>query len=146
MASQAAQSYANHRRFVPGFHFVTLPLLALNLVWWVVEVIRHFSFGSIVGLLTALALVLLGLYARSFAATLQDRLIRLEMRLRLADLLPPDLKPRIGELTRSQLVGLRFASDAEMADLVRRVLDEKIPSREAIKKLVRDWQADDLRV
>ncbi len=75
----------------------------------------------------------------------QDRVIRLEMRLRLAGLLPADLQARIQELTVDQLVSLRFASDAELPGLTRKVLDDKITDRKSIKKLVKDWQADWMR-
>jgi len=83
---------------------------------------------------------------RIFALTAQDRLIRLEMRLRLKEILPNDLRGRILELTPDQLIGLRFASDAEMPDLVREVLTNGIQEREVIKRKIRDWQGDYLRV
>ena len=76
---------------------------------------------------------------------MQDRVIRLEMRLRLAEVLPVDLRPRIPEFTVAQLVSLRFASDAEFPALARKVLDEKMNDRKAIKQLVKDWQGDYLR-
>jgi hypothetical protein len=79
------------------------------------------------------------------ALTVQDRLIRLEMRLRLRDVLPADLQPRISELTARQLVGLRFASDAELPELVRRVLTGSLGSTADIKKAVTHWQGDYLR-
>jgi len=75
----------------------------------------------------------------------QDRVIRLEERLRCERLLPADLKPRIAEFTVSQLVALRFASDAELPALARKVLDEKISERKPIKQLVKNWRADYLR-
>jgi hypothetical protein len=75
----------------------------------------------------------------------QDRVIRLEMQLRLQQLLPQDLRPRMREFTVNQLVSLRFASDAELPALARKVLDEKLNDRKAIKKLIRDWQPDYLR-
>jgi hypothetical protein len=146
LATKVPQSYANHARFVVGYHFVAFFLLFVNLVWSVVQAFRHFGVASIVGVLLAVALVLVFFYARSFAMTVQDRVIRLEMRLRLGLILPADLKPRIGEFTVGQLVALRFASDAELPALARKVLDERIASRAEIKKLVRDWQADELRV
>ncbi|GAC1702590.1 MAG: hypothetical protein NVS9B4_08300 [Candidatus Acidiferrum sp.] len=76
---------------------------------------------------------------------MQDRVIRLEERLRCQRLLPPGLQPRIGELTEGQLVALRFASDEELPGLTQRVMDEKIVGRAAIKKLVKNWKADHLR-
>ena len=83
--------------------------------------------------------------ARIFALTVQDRVIRLEMRLRLRELLPPDLQPRIGEFTRHQLVAMRFASDRELPAIARKVLDERLEDRKAIKLLVQEWEADHLR-
>jgi len=146
MAQAVPQTYANHRRFVPAFHFVTSFLLLVNLAWSVVVIFRHFSASAVVNALTGVALILLYLYARAFAVGNQDRIIRLEMRLRLERLLPAELKGRIGEFTPRQLVGLRFASDGELPALAKRVLDEKIPSDEEIKKLVKVWEGDYLRV
>ena len=98
-----------------------------------------------VALLLAIALVLLFFYARVFALTVQDRVIRLEMRLRLTQLLPADLQSRVNDFTVAQLVGLRFASDQELPDLARKVLEEKLTDRKVIKQLVRHWQPDLLR-
>jgi hypothetical protein len=75
----------------------------------------------------------------------QDRIIRLEMRLRLAEILPPDLRGRIPEFTVAQLVSMRFACDAELPALARKVLDDKMSDRKAIKQLVKDWQGDYVR-
>jgi len=91
------------------------------------------------------ALIALFVVLRNSALTVQDRLIRLEMRLRLAGLLPADLLPRIPEFSVAQLVSLRFACDEELPALARRVLDEKLEDRKAIKKLVKNWQPDYLR-
>jgi hypothetical protein len=139
------QSFKNHARFVPAFHFFVAPVFMLNIVWSVVRVVRSFSFGTIVSLLVAIALFVLAFTARIFALTVQDRVIRLEMRLRMQQTLPPDLIPRIPEFTVSQLVSLRFASDAELPDLARKVLQENLTERKEIKSLVRNWQPDHLR-
>jgi Family of unknown function (DUF6526) len=139
------QNFKNHAKVVPAFHFFVLPMLMVNLVSLIVVACKHFSYYSVEAALTALALLLGILYARMFALAVQDRVIRLEMRLRLATLLPADLSSRVGEFTVSQLVGMRFASDAELPELARRVLEERIAERKAIKALVRDWQADELR-
>lgn len=144
MAAAVPQSYANHRRYVPAYHFVAFGLLLLNLVYWVYALWRYRTGLQIDGLLLAVALLILFFYTRVFAMTVQDRVIRLEERLRLARLCP-DLGPRVDELTPDQLIGLRFASDAELPALTRRVLDEKIADREAIKKQVQSWRADELR-
>lgn len=140
-----AQSYENHRRFVPAFHFVTLGILVVNLVWQIVRLVRELSVDAAVSLLVAVALLLMLFYSRIFSLTLQDRVIRLEERLRLARLCP-ELEGRNPELGRRQLIALRFASDEELPALVRRVLDERITDPDAIKKAVRNWRADTLRV
>jgi hypothetical protein len=139
------QNFKNHARFVPAFHFFVGPVFLINIGWSVVRVVRSFSFGTIVSLLVAIALFVLALTARIFALTVQDRVIRLEMRLRMQQTLPPDLTPRIPEFTVGQLVALRFASDAELPDLARKVLQENLTERKAIKTLVRNWQPDHLR-
>jgi len=140
------QTLANHSRIVPAFHMVALPILLLNFVYSIYELVHTwFSFGALVSLLVAIALLLIALYGRMFALTVQDRVIRLEMRLRLEKLLPADLKPRIPEFTVDQLIALRFASDAELPDLARRVLEENIKDRKSIKQMIKTWKPDHLR-
>ena len=97
-------------------------------------------------ILRAAALLALALSARLMALGVQDRVIRLEERMRYEKLLPSDLQPRIGEFTIAQLVSLRFASDAELPTLARKVLDGKINDRKTIKKMVQNWRADYQRV
>lgn len=145
MSDRAPQSYANHARWVPPYHFVVFPILAVNLLWSVWLAVRAFSFASAWNVAMAVALLGLFFYARIFALTVQDRVIRLEMQLRLEKLLPADLRPRIPELSVDRLVALRFASDAELPALVREVLEKGIRDRREIKKRIRDWQADHLR-
>lgn len=136
------QSFENHVRLVPGFHFVTFGILAINFLWSVYGAIRGFSAGSLISAALAVALILLFFYARLFALTVQDRVIRLEERLRMERLLPADLVPRIGEFTVAQLVALRFTGDDELPALARKVLDEKITERKAIKRLIKNWRPD----
>jgi hypothetical protein len=145
MENEKPQNFQNHARLVPAFHFFVLPVLLVNLVNSFVALRHGISYRSIFEILLAFALLTLALTARVFALTVQDRVIRLEMRLRLAQLLPMDLQGKINEFTAGQLVGLRFASDAELPDLARRVIDEKLTDRTAIKKLVKNWKADYLR-
>ena len=146
MANEKPQNFQNHVRIVPPFHLFVLPVLLVNLGSAIYQLVKFgLSFGTVLGLLMALALILLALFARLFALTVQDRIIRLEMRMRLAEILPPDLRPRIADFTVPQLVSLRFASDAELPVLARKVLDEKLNNRKAIKQLVKNWQADYLR-
>jgi len=146
MAESKPQTFANHARLVPGYHFVTFGLLAINLIWSIRNIIKVPSWNTAVMLGLAVGLVLLFFYARLFALAAQDRLIRLEERLRMATLLPADLKPRIGDFTTPQLIALRFASDAELPALAKRVLDEGLTDRKAIKRLIKEWRADYCRV
>ena len=143
--AQTPQTYKNHARFFPLYHFFVTPVLLLN----VVNAIRHVylrpSLATGWALIVAAAFVGLALAARLMALTVQDRVIRLEMRLRLEKLLPADLRARIDDLTPKQLVALRFASDAELADLVRDVLAGKLATQKAIKESVRNWNGDYLR-
>jgi hypothetical protein len=142
----AEQNFANHTRLVPMFHYFILPALTLNFGWSIYRLAhwRHWMEG-LVDLLTAAALLVLAFYARIFALTVQDRVIRLEERLRFERLLPEDLKARIPEFTRGQFVALRFASDAELPALARKVLSDNLTDGKAIKQLVQSWRADHLR-
>jgi hypothetical protein len=143
--SEKGQSFRNHAKFVPAFHFFALPIVIANAVWLTYRALMQPSWPTIITGLTAWAIITMFLLARTFALTVQDRVIRLEMRLRLRELLPAELHPRIAEFTRSQLVALRFAGDRELPALARRVLDERLQDRKAIKALITDWQADHLR-
>jgi len=139
------QSYSNHVRLVPSFHFFVMPVLLLNFCWSIVRLWRGFTWDALINMLTALALVLLLFHARLFALRVQDRVIRMEERQRMNRLLPEDLKPRIEEFSPRQLVALRFASDAELPDLARKVLTDKITDLKTIKRMVKNWRADYLR-
>lgn len=140
------QNLANHTRIFPPFHFFVVPVLLVNLGARLYGLrLYGFTFVSIFGVVLAIALILGFLSARMFALTVQDRVIRLEEQLRYARLLPADLQPRIGEFTVAQFVSLRFASDAELPALARKVLDEKMTERKAIKQLVKSWKPDYLR-
>jgi hypothetical protein len=140
-----AQNFENHAKFVPGFHAAVLGIFTINLGWSLYRVAHAFSAESVISLLLAIAFILLAFYSRIFALTVQDRVIRLEMRLRMQQLLPAELRARIPEFGVNQLVALRFASDAELPVLAKKVLDEKLNNRKAIKKMIRDWQPDMLR-
>lgn len=139
------QNYSNHVRFVPPFHFVVLPILLINLIYSIYRVIHIFSWENLLSVLLALAFVGIALFGRLFALTVQDRVIRLEERMRMMQLLPADLRPRINEFEPSQLVALRFASDEELPELARKVLTEKIADRKPIKKMIKNWRGDFLR-
>ena len=142
---QAVQTMKNHTRLVPPFHFFVLPVLLINLV----NTLRHLYLGPSISagwtVVMAAALLMLALLARNMAVTVQDRVIRLEMRHRLKEALPFDLNNRINELTPRQLVALRFASDEELPALVREVLAGTLVTPKAIKERVKNWQGDYLR-
>ena len=120
-------------------------LLTINLAWSLYKLGQDFSGDTIVNLLVAIALVMLALTLRTQILTVQDRVIRNEMRLRLAQVLPADLAGQVARLERKQLVALRFASDAELPALVREVLAGSLTATKDIKMRVKDWQADTLR-
>lgn len=145
MADKKPQSFENHSKIVPSYHVLTFGILLINALWSIWRLIQGRDADSLIGLLLAVALIAMFFHLRLFPLTVQDRLIRLEMRLLLREVLPEDLLPRIGELTRGQLVALRFASDEELPGLVREVLDGKLESRAAIKKKIVSWKADHLR-
>jgi hypothetical protein len=143
--SEPRQVYENHVRWFPPFHFFVIPVFLLNALDAIRRVWLDPTLAAGFGVLVALAMVALAASVRTMVTTVQDRVIRLEMRWRLRECLPADLHARINELTPKQLVGLRFASDAEMADLVREVLAGKLATPAAIKQRVKDWQGDFLR-
>ena len=126
MAKEKVQNFENHARVVPGFHGFVFPVLGVNLIWSLVQLRHGIAFASLLNVLLAAALVGLFFYTRIFVLTVQDRVIRLEMQLRLARLLPADMQPRIAEFTVNQLVSLRFAGDEELPALARQVLQEKL--------------------
>jgi uncharacterized protein DUF6526 len=143
MANETPQNFANHTRQVPQF-VVGMMVLMVNLLGRLYELRYGITFRSVMDVLVGAVLIVLIVFVRRSAVTVQDRLIRLEMRLRLVTALP-DMTSRIPEFTLDQLVALRFAGDAELPALARKVLDEKLNDRKAIKQLVKDWQADYLR-
>ena len=145
MAEQE-QNFANHARFVPPYHYVAFPILLVNLLYRLYWLSGGLTFDAILDVLVGVALIIVAFFARVFALGAQDRVIRLEMRLRMRELLPDDLQGRINDFTPTQMVGLRFASDAELPALARKVLDENIVKATPIKQAVKDWQPDLHRV
>jgi hypothetical protein len=145
MAQEKEQNLKNHAKLVPIFHMFVLPVFLINIISSLVRLRYGLTFGSILNVLMAVAFMVLALCARTFALKVQDRVIRLEMELRLARVLPGEFQPRIGEFTVAQLIGLRFASDAELAALAQQVLQEKLTDRQEIKRRVKNWRADYLR-
>lgn len=140
----APQNLRNHARYVPLYHGVVGVLLTINLGVALARLRRGMSVETLVPLGLAVALILLFVYARSFALTVQDRVIRLEMMLRVQRL-APDLLPRFAELRPAQVVALRFAGDGELPELMRKALDGALARPADIKQAITDWQADHWR-
>lgn len=152
MAENRPQTLSNHTRLDPPFHFFLIPVFAVGVIFSLIHFFAHITrgsfhqhFHSFLLILLASALLVLVFKTRLYALKVQDRVIRLEERLRLMQLLPEALRSRIPELTESQLCGLRFASDAELPKLVERALNEKL-SRKEIKQAIQNWRADYWRV
>ena len=139
------QNYANHARLDPGYHFILLPILLVNLIITILVAVRHFTLVRGWVVVMAVGLLLLAGLLREYALKVQNRVIRLEERIRLSMLLPPALQGRIVELSIRQLVALRFASDAELPGLVARTLAEKLESKQ-IKQAITAWRSDEYRV
>ena len=152
MAEKQPQTFANHVRLDPPFHFFVLPVFAAALIWAVVRFFLHVNqrtpwgnFRAFLVFVLAAAAATLVVKARQYSLKVQDLVIRLEERLRLMQLLPEPLRARIPELTEDQLCGLRFASDAEVAKLTERALNEKL-GRKQIKQAIQNWRPDYWRV
>lgn len=140
-----SQTYKNHARIVPVYHVgVFFPLL-LNFVWSLYQLRYGITAGGIVAILTATALLLMFYSVRVQILTVQDRVIRLEMRHRLREALPAELFTQAMRLPIRQLVALRFAGDAELPAVVRDVLSGNLSTARDIKMRVKEWQADYLR-
>jgi len=144
-ADQKSQNFSNHTRFDPLFHFFVLPVGLASVIIAAVHAYKVPTFLSFWFVVIAIAAFVAAGKARGYALKVQDRLIRLEERLRLSSVLQEPLRSRIPELSDSQLIGLRFASDAELSALVQRVLTENL-TRADIKKSVTNWRADAARV
>jgi hypothetical protein len=152
MAERTPQTFANHTRWDPLFHFFVIPIFAIGLIMTLIHFFAHITEGDLrehvhafLLILLALAFLILAFKTRLYAIKVQDRVIRLEEQLRMMRLLPEPLRARIPELTEGQLCGLRFASDAELPKLVERALNEKL-SRTDIKKSIQNWRPDYWRV
>ena len=141
------QTYKNHARFLAPFHFFLIPVLAANVVYAGRHLVtRGVTITTSWEFIVALALLTLGFLSRIQALFAQDRVIRLEMRMRLKQVLPADLQSKINDLSTGHLIALRFASDAELPDLVRDVLAGKLGKQKDIKLRIKNWQADWQRV
>ncbi len=142
----AEQNYSNHTRWNQLFHFVVQPLLVLNFLSHLVRFIMAPSYALGFWTLLGVTLILLAISARLQALKAQDRLIRLEERLRYKEVLTPELAAKAANLRVGQIIALRFASDAELPGLVERTLNGEFAKTKEIKQAIKEWRADYLRV
>lgn len=143
--ADTGQNYKNHTKFFPLFHFVAVPILALNFVNEVRHVWMNPNRSTAFAAVVAFGFVAAAFASRLMALKVQDRVIRLELQARMRGCLPAELQARMHELTPRQMVALRFAGDNELADLVRDVLAGKLATQKAIKLQIKNWQGDYLR-
>lgn len=146
MAEEPLQTRENHARYVPFWHLIAAPILLVLFIWSIVRLARAPSADTIRDALLLFAILVVFWYARGFALRVQDRIIRLEEQLRYRRLLPADLIERLDAFTLTQYIALRFASDAELPELARTVLDQQLTEQKQIKAMIREWRADHLRV
>lgn len=142
------QSFTHHTRRNPAFHFVLMPILVFNLLFSIYDTVHRYPEHRYLfhwWIVMSIAFILMALLGRMGAVRAQDRIIRLEERLRLASLLPADERVHISEFTTAQLIALRFASDAELPELARRTLTQNLEPK-SIKQAIVNWRSDDLRV
>ena len=145
MAARPAQTYANHRRYFPLYHYVALPILLANMVVAIAHAIQRPTPFNAWLVILSLGLIAGLLASRASTLHVQNRLIALEMRLRLATSLAPELRARIPELQLRHLIGLRFAGDTELPELVERCLRGELQTTDAVKRAVREWRPDYMR-
>lgn len=144
--AELTQNYASHRRWIPTFHFFALPVLLINVFVTGVQFAKNPHPITAWLVVVAIALFIGVFELRGMPLRAQDRIIRIEERARLDRLVPADLRGRIGELTAAQLVAIRFAPDDEVPDLTRRALNGDLKTQGDIKRAIRNWRADHLRV
>lgn len=142
----APQSAERHARTIPIYHQFALPVLLINVIVMLVMVVRGPSLMAAWNAVVAFALFVGVLWGRVQALTAQDRVIRLEETLRLQRVLPAEMQGEIAQLSRTDFIALRFAPDAELPDLVRRVRAGEFAKPIDIKRAIRAWRPDHLRV
>src|ERR1700678_325316 len=144
MSNPKPQSFSNHAAFDLPYHvFISFGLLS-NLIIGIIVLVMSFHTQLLLGIwivILSVVVILIFIRLRTYPLKIQDRVIRLEERLRLDALLPEPLKNRIPELTEDQLVGLRFASDDELPSLVQLTLDKQL-TRKQIKERIQNWRPD----
>jgi hypothetical protein len=141
-----SQNFANHRRWHPPFHFFVLPVMLINFVWSVLEFVKAPGRNSGWWVVVSLALAMLTVFVRTNSLKVQDRIIRLEERLRYQQLLSPELAQQAAALPVAQMCALRFADNSELEELVNAVATGKLTDSGNIKQAIKNWRADTFRV
>ena len=144
--SATPQTYANHTRWHPPFHYFIVPVMLINFIWSVVELIMTPSWNAGRWTVVSWALLMLTIFVRVNPLRAQDRTIRLEEQLRFQRVLSPALSQQISAISRGQLIALRFAPDEELEELVGAVLAGKLTKPGEIKRAIKNWRADTFRV
>lgn len=148
MSNPEPQSFRNHARLDPPYHLFTSAALLANLIIGVILLVVSFHTQLLLGIwIVILSTVLFVIFIklRTYPLKVQDRIIRLEERIRMDALLPEPLRKRIPELTEGQLIALRFASDDELPSLVELSLDKQL-TRKQIKERIQNWRPDHFRI
>jgi len=140
------QNFANHTRWHPPFHFFIAPVMLVNVIWAIVVLVKTPDWNSGWWVIVSVALLVLAFLVRLNSLKVQDRLIRLEEKLRYQQLLPAPLLQQCGTLSQGQIVALRFAGDEELNELVNAVVAGKLSSQKEIKQAIKSWRADTFRV
>lgn len=140
------QSASSHAKMVPMYHYLTFACVLLPTVYFAVQAVRDFSVGAVMMVVFGVGVIFSTFFARIFPLGVQDRVIRLEERIRMERVLPAEMHGRLGEVSTSHLIGLRFAPDDELADLVQRILDGELSDRKSVKQAIRSWRADHQRI
>ncbi|MCW5960079.1 MAG: hypothetical protein KIS76_07940 [Pyrinomonadaceae bacterium] len=140
------QTFKNHVRWHVPHHFIVTPILLFNFIFAIVRVVQDFNIDRIAYLILAIGLLIMGILVRLNSLTVQNRLIRLEERLRYEKILPEDLNLKAQNLKTNQMIALRFASDEELPLLIERTLNGEFEKTSQIKREIKNWRADHLRV
>jgi hypothetical protein len=141
-----SQTYANHTRWHPSFHYFVLPVLLINVIWTILQFVISPGWSHGWAIVVSLALLVLATVARTRALAAQDRVIRLEEQIRYQRILSEDVARQTQSLTIAQVVALRFAPDDEVEELVREVVEGRLKKPAEIKRAIKAWRADHLRV
>ncbi len=144
--TETTQDYSNHVRRHPLFHFFLVPALTIHLAWSIARLAQQPGWDRAEQLLLAAALIVMMFLVRGYALRAQDRVIRLEERLRYQRILPAELAAKAGELPVRFIIALRFAPDEELPGLVRQAVDGKFAKPAGVKRAIRNWRADHFRV